>query len=55
MKGDSGGPLYKLDKTMNKAILVGVVNRGEGCARAHALGIYSRVKVGFINTFEFEF
>ena len=25
-------------------ILVGVVNRGEGCARKDALGIYARVK-----------
>ena len=26
-------------------VVVGVVNRGEGCARKDAIGIYARVKV----------
>ena len=29
----------------NEVSLVGVVNRGEGCAREDAIGIYARVKV----------
>lgn len=43
-QGDSGGPLYKFETSKKKAVLVGVVNRGQGCARQHALGIYARVK-----------
>ena len=59
-QGDSGGPLYKFDEASRRAILgsscldpscfvfyetVGVVNRGEGCARENGLGIYARIKV----------
>ena len=60
-QGDSGGPLYKFDEASRRAILgslmfrsflfcifyetVGVVNRGEGCAREDGLGIYARIKV----------
>ena len=44
MQGDSGGPLYTFDTKRKKAVLVGVVNRGMGCARKDALGIYARVK-----------
>ena len=43
-QGDSGGPLYIFDKEKKEAVLVGVVNRGSGCARRDALGIYARVK-----------
>ena len=43
-QGDSGGPLYFFEKTVKKAVLVGVVNRGKGCARKNALGIYARVR-----------
>jgi secreted trypsin-like serine protease len=36
--------LYIFDKEKKEAVLVGVVNRGSGCARRDALGIYARVK-----------
>lgn len=37
--GDSGGPL--LDKS--KSLLVGVVSRGNGCAKPGNPGIYSKI------------
>lgn len=40
VQGDSGGPLYTL--TGDKAVLIGVVNRGEGCARHNSVGLYAR-------------
>ena len=39
-QGDSGGPQYTL--TGDKAVLIGVVNRGEGCARHNSVGLYAR-------------
>jgi secreted trypsin-like serine protease len=39
-QGDSGGPLYVVENE-KRAVLVGVVNRGEGCARKNAMGIYA--------------
>ena len=43
--GDSGGPLWKwMGKSNPKAIIVGVVSRGIGCARKNMPGIYTRVK-----------
>ena len=44
LQGDSGGPLYLFKKDVKKAVLVGIVNRGPGCARNEAVGIYARVK-----------
>ena len=44
LQGDSGGPLYHFKKDVKKAVLLGVVSRGPGCARKGALGIYTRVK-----------
>jgi hypothetical protein len=41
LKGDSGGPLYVLENE-KRAVLVGIVNRGEGCARKNSMGIYAR-------------
>jgi trypsin len=38
-QGDSGGPLV----LQGQAILVGVTSFGEGCARPHKYGIYTRV------------
>ena len=39
-QGDSGGPLYTISE--DKAVLIGVVNRGEGCARHNSVGLYAR-------------
>ena len=42
----SGGPLWKW-KTVrgkSKAVIVGVVSRGMGCARKNTPGVYTRVK-----------
>ena len=44
LQGDSGGPLFRFRKKVKKAVLLGVVSRGPGCARGDAYGIYSRVK-----------
>ena len=42
-KGDSGGPLFTLGPD-GRAILIGVVSRGKGCAAHNQAGIYTRVK-----------
>lgn len=44
-QGDSGGPLWKNSKENNKvrAIQLGVVSRGEGCANYNRPGLYTRV------------
>ena len=43
--GDSGGPLWMwIGKENSKATIVGVVSRGEGCARQDLPGIYTRVE-----------
>jgi secreted trypsin-like serine protease len=44
--GDSGGPLWKWMnlKGRQRAVIVGVVSRGTGCARKNKPGIYTRVK-----------
>ena len=44
IQGDSGGPLYVLEEG-KRAVLVGIVNRGEGCARKNAMGIYARSRI----------
>ena len=41
-KGDSGGPLTTWRR--NRAILVGVVSRGAGCALHNEAGVYARIK-----------
>jgi len=48
-QGDSGGPLWTMmtsasPSSLARALLMGVVSRGEGCARAGLPGIYTRVK-----------
>ena len=42
LQGDSGGPLVKIDQN-NRAIQIGVVSNGNGCARAGFPGIYTKV------------
>ena len=46
--GDSGGPLYRWDidreRRGRRAVLIGVVSRGEGCANFNRPGIYTRIK-----------
>ena len=39
-QGDSGGPLWVEEK--GKAVLVGLVSRGRGCAKQNYPGIYTR-------------
>ena len=44
-QGDSGGPLWKwIDKDNPRAIIIGVVSWGDGCARQDSPGMYTRVK-----------
>ncbi|KAK3726375.1 hypothetical protein RRG08_066910 [Elysia crispata] len=45
--GDSGSPLFCLDETSGRWVAVGVVNYGEGCARAGFAGVYSDVRKYF--------
>jgi len=40
--GDSGGPLYTWNQE-NKAVLVGVVSRGKGCAAKDSAGVYTKI------------
>jgi trypsin len=40
-QGDSGGPIFEIRS--GKAVQVGVVSFGEGCARPNRSGVYSRV------------
>ena len=41
-QGDSGGPMFRRDNN-NAWIQVGIVSWGDGCARAHAPGVYTEV------------
>ncbi len=50
-QGDSGGPLWAWVKVKQvdgeeskRAVLIGVVSRGEGCARRGLPGVYTRVR-----------
>ena len=43
----SGDPMWKLiptEKGIKRAFLIGVVSRGEGCARRNIPAVYTRVK-----------
>ena len=41
MVGDSGGAFWRVEN--GKAFLVGVTNRGRGCARKDSMGIYAKI------------
>ncbi|HKN52300.1 MAG TPA: serine protease [Amycolatopsis sp.] len=41
-QGDSGGPMFRRDNN-NAWIQVGITSWGDGCARAHAPGVYTEV------------
>ncbi|SEF34603.1 Trypsin [Amycolatopsis pretoriensis] len=41
-QGDSGGPMFRRDNA-GAWIQVGIVSWGDGCARAHAPGVYTEV------------
>ncbi len=45
-EGDSGGPLIQLpfDREIGKAMLVGIVSFGKGCAERDVPGVYTRVE-----------
>ena len=46
--GDSGGPLYLWDKDSGRekkrAIIIGVVSRGTGCANFNKPGIFTKIQ-----------
>ena len=46
--GDSGGPLYLWDKDKGRkkkrAIIIGVVSRGTGCANFNKPGIFTKIQ-----------
>lgn len=46
--GDSGGPLWVWmrlgNETRMRGVQIGVVSRGDGCAKVGSPGVYSRVK-----------
>ena len=47
-EGDSGGPLYRWDvdngRKEKRAILIGIVSRGTGCANFNKPGIFTRIQ-----------
>ena len=42
-QGDSGGPLWRLKN--GKAVQIGIISRGQKCARINRPGIYTRFDI----------
>jgi secreted trypsin-like serine protease len=42
-KGDSGGPIAAFDDPRHSATLVGIISKGEGCARRGFPGVYTKI------------
>jgi chymotrypsin-like protease len=44
-KGDSGGPIVAFEGVLRRATLIGVISKGEGCARRSFPGVYTKLSM----------